>query len=334
MKKILLPLILILSLAFVACDDDDTNNNTGLCADVDCSTLSNSTCNPDNGICECDDGYTGDATTGCIVDATSLCDNVTCAATNASCNDTTGYCECDEYYTGDATTTGCLTTLCDAVDCSDATDTTCNIENGECECDAGFTGNATDGCVADLCYNVNCSGTPNSTCNSDNGICECDDGYTGDATDGCTALVNIITNGDFETWTTDASPDNWMGTNGTIDIANVTKSASPYAGAFAVNLVNGTGAAKDFNTEAMILLAGTYNCSYWVLGNGDIRGGWYTNGMSSHVAYTTIADDVNWTQLNHDITLTVDASDVEYSFSIKSTTGNDLYVDDVECYIQ
>jgi hypothetical protein len=150
MKKLMiLPLMFAMVFAFASCDDDDDNNNNAdVCADVVCAT--NASCNTNNGFCECNVGYSGDATdlngTGCILDSTDLCENVTCTDVNSTCNDTTGDCDCNNGYTADATGDCILDSLCDGVTCGNNAE--CSETDGFCYCLPGFTGDATAGCTA------------------------------------------------------------------------------------------------------------------------------------------------------------------------------------------
>jgi hypothetical protein len=200
MKKFLIPIILIMSLAFIGCEEETSSN---LCEGVTCNAA-NAYCDVNTSYCNCDIGFSGDATdlngTGCVFDGTSLCDNIVCNSVNASCNETNGFCECDMGYTADATGDCILdaTGLCDNVTCTDL-NSTCNPATGNCDCNIGYTADATGDCMLDstLCDTVTCNAT-NASCNPVDGFCECDEFYYGDATDlvgtGCaTTLCDTTT---------------------------------------------------------------------------------------------------------------------------------------------
>lgn len=117
----------------------------------------NGTCNA--GLCECIDGWRGDA-----------CDKLKCAAAcvNGACG-SLGVCECVPGYEGDR---------CEKRRCvQDCVNGSCNSVTGGCDCDLGWTGVA---CENKMCPK-SCSG--NGICNAPDGECECIPGWTGAACD-------------------------------------------------------------------------------------------------------------------------------------------------------
>ncbi|PKN47327.1 MAG: hypothetical protein CVU59_03220 [Deltaproteobacteria bacterium HGW-Deltaproteobacteria-17] len=176
--RILLSSVLAL-LLFTHCDDG--GKKTDKCANVTCGA--NASCNPGNGECACDDGFTGDPIAGCT--AVSLCEDVTCGA-NATCNPGNGECACDDGYIGDPNTGCTLSTLCDEVTCG--ANATCNPNNGECACDDGYIGDPNTGCtLAGTCEANTCNG--HGTCDDTGGAvtCACETGYTGEFCNTCDA---------------------------------------------------------------------------------------------------------------------------------------------------
>jgi hypothetical protein len=153
---------LCLALVFAGCDDDDDD----LCAEVDCGA--HGACNPEDGLCECDAGWSGAACD--VEDVEDLCEGVDCGA-HGACNPEDGLCECDAGWSGAACDVEDVEDLCEEVDCG--AHGVCNPEDGLCECDAGWSGAACD--VEDLCHDVDCG--ENARCVEADGSCECDEGY-------------------------------------------------------------------------------------------------------------------------------------------------------------
>ena len=161
---------------FAGCDDGGKKKDK--CKNVTCGE--NAHCDPDTGICVCDDGHVGNPSQGCTL--LDLCEDVTCGE-NATCVPSTGECECNAGYVGDPDV-GCTAGPCLGVTCG--ANATCDDNTGECECDPGYTGDPDAGCVAmGACEANTCNG--NGTCDDSSGlaICTCDTGYEGSTCDRC-----------------------------------------------------------------------------------------------------------------------------------------------------
>jgi pimeloyl-ACP methyl ester carboxylesterase len=107
--RVFLFLSLIVVMGFVGCDDESSSNNNNIdpCENISCGV--EAFCNPDTGYCECNVGFSGNATEteGCVADSTDLCANVSCGGF-AECGSDDGFCYCIEGYAGsDATGVGC-----------------------------------------------------------------------------------------------------------------------------------------------------------------------------------------------------------------------------------
>jgi len=129
-------LVLVLALVFSACDDggnnanntsnvnnvtNNVNNTNNLCAAVDC--VENATCNPDNGQCECNTGFTLNED-ACVDSLMVPCSDVapenatsTVVDVEITWNDFTGWTPpaecawtCDAGYAENPDGTGCLAT--------------------------------------------------------------------------------------------------------------------------------------------------------------------------------------------------------------------------------
>ena len=142
---------------------------------------------------------------------------------------------------------------------------------------------------------------------------------------------NLISNGDFETWTGD-TPDNWNGAAGN---ATLEKSTNAHGGNTAV-LIKTNSANKRLSYKAITLKKGTYNISFYakaVTGTAKIAPGHVAivNGApdSQNYKYPETYPEVGteWTAVNHSFTLDADTELCLVIMKHKST-GNDVIIDD------
>ena len=160
------------------CNDGYEGNADTGCTKIDpCDNVScgaNAYCL--NGKCYCNSGYEGNANTGCTKIDTDPCANVSCGS-NAYCSN--GSCYCIYGYEGNAYTGCTKSDPCDGVRCG----SNAYCSNGSCYCNSGYEGNAYTGCTkSDPCDNVRCGS--NAYCS--NGSCYCKSGYEGNPYSGCT----------------------------------------------------------------------------------------------------------------------------------------------------
>ena len=210
---------------------------------------------------------------------------------------------------------------------------TCELREGRCDisADCGDPGllceTATRTCVpGDACSGVTC--VEWRTCNPATVMCEltpgrcerhADCGPSAPVCDlgahACVAAespINVVPNGSFEAWeevsfgsstTTYLLPERWYGLQDSgpsipeteIPAANVRQSsASPYDGAYAVQLVRTTIPAQRFTTERFTVQATrTYDCAYRVRGRGSIRHRTYCGGWGPNTTFVDI-DSTEW----------------------------------------
>lgn len=110
-----------------------SNLQTDLCKNTKCG--SNGNCNPNTGICECLNGYTGE---NCEIppNGRNLCEGIDCGR-NGNCVD--GRCQCRNGYTGNrCQTPPAATNLCRNINCGE--NGYCNPQTGKCVCKNGYTG--------------------------------------------------------------------------------------------------------------------------------------------------------------------------------------------------
>jgi hypothetical protein len=165
---------------------------------------------------------------------------------------------------------------------------------------------------------------------------ECDANFTNivcnETTLKCEPLPTQPLNGDFENWVDDATPENWFGSKTSIASVNVTKSTEFQSGQFSISFLNETTDHKRFSSEATLWKAGTYSCTYFAKGTGDIRNS-NTNVYGTYTNYTILVD-ADWTMITYDFTLDADVADFEFIFSLRNTDANGLKVDNLVCVPQ
>ncbi len=157
------------------CNDGYQGNAETGCTIID--PCGNVLCGPhahcNQGLCMCDYGFEGDPVTGCTL--SDLCEAIQCGE-NAHC--TEGFCVCDDGYEGDPLTSCTPVQSCATVQCGDYA----HCSNGACICDDGYEGDPETGCTPiDSCAGVQCGANAHCT----EGDCVCDEGYEGDPTEVC-----------------------------------------------------------------------------------------------------------------------------------------------------
>ena len=142
---------------------------------------------------------------------------------------------------------------------------------------------------------------------------------------------NLLTNGDFETWS-GSTPDDWNGAAGN---ATLEKSTDAHGGSAAV-LIKTNSANKRLSYKAITLKKGTYNISFYakaVAGTAKIAPGYVAivNGApdSQNYKYPETYPEVGteWTAVNHSFTLDADTELCLVIMKHKST-ANDVIIDD------
>lgn len=152
---------------------------------------------------------------------------------------------------------------------------------------------------------------------------------------GGSAGAQVFTSG-FEAWT-GSTPDGWMGSKSSIAASAVAQvGENPHGGSYAVSLENATTDHKRFTTTPLEVDSGaSYEISYWVRGNGEIRSGLYDgrasgSGYATYTSYAVIASPDTWTQVTQVVTAGNDTTGAEFILSVRNTAPPaQLVVDDV-----
>ncbi len=180
--------------------------------------------------------------------------------------------------------------------------------------------------------------------------------------------VNIIPNGDFSAWTDcDAAPDACLSVNGTKYSSplfwfanyygeaegdfdgvnenqyqnelpvNLTDLYEVSADDWAIQIKDTSSKAKRFVSYGFTVPGGTYDCSYWVKGKGDLRFNWWGNrGEASKAERGTAAEFVSidsndW--IRHTFSMRNAQSGVRLMFYVSNADPDKDYIviDDVAC---
>jgi predicted extracellular nuclease len=149
---------------------------------------------------------------------------------------------------------------------------------------------------------------------------------------GKTSSLAEIMNGSFEEWEDDL-PNKWFGDASNIARSRVGMSEEAYRGDYSAQLINESSTHNRFTSHAYAIKEGaSYEVSFKVKGNGEIRNGMYApgyhgNNYSPYSQYTLVESD-EW----QNITWEYDApghGEAELIFSIRETSGEHLLIDDV-----
>ena len=147
---------------------------------------------------------------------------------------------------------------------------------------------------------------------------------------------SIVCNGSFELWTA-GKPDCWFGSKTTVAAGNVKQyTTSVQDGSSAVQLTRNATGHQRFTSQTVSVTAGTtYNISFWVRGQGDIRTGLFddratNSGYSDYNAYINV-NSTSWAHYTQTIAATHTTSIAEFIFSVANTVaGKDhLQIDNV-----
>lgn len=148
------------------------------------------------------------------------------------------------------------------------------------------------------------------------------------------AHAQVFTSG-FETWN-DTVPADWVGVKTNISLDSVEQvSTNPHAGLYAVRLRNAGSSTKRFTTQPLhVDSAQSYDVTYWVRGQGDIRVALYdartaNSGYSPTTPYTTV-NSTTWTQQTASIQASHTGDGAEFILYVRNTNAPDrIVVDDV-----
>lgn len=146
---------------------------------------------------------------------------------------------------------------------------------------------------------------------------------------------NMITNPGFEDWT-GGKPDGWFGAETHTTGLTVAQSDIAHEGSSSCQLiVPSTTQHRRFTSKPLNVVAGQeYTVTFWVRGSGDVRTGFYSgqgSGVGDNYKYNDyIAATGTWTQHTQTVTAPATSSEAELIFSVRSTTGDHILIDDVE----
>lgn len=155
------------------------------------------------------------------------------------------------------------------------------------------------------------------------------------------AQTNLISNGDFETWT-DNTPDNWKSTT-TASSATLSKSTDAHSGSYSVEVAGATSANKRLAYKELTLKAGTYTVSFYakaataegaslipgyvavIDGKADSSNYKYKQ-VDGKNSYTTLTN-TEWTAIDHTFTLEQQTT-INLVIMNSKKPGKNLLVDD------
>ena len=142
---------------------------------------------------------------------------------------------------------------------------------------------------------------------------------------------NVIDNWGFEEWP-GAVPTKWYGSTSNITTDGVGReTTNAFEGVNAARLTNPSTSHLRFSTLAKSMRAGRYSCTYQARGTGEVRNAFFDDDYSTYSAYTQV-DSKEWKKLAYNFNLAADVFDTfELIFSVRSTSGEHLSIDDVRC---
>ena len=147
---------------------------------------------------------------------------------------------------------------------------------------------------------------------------------------------NLITNGTFESWSSD-TPVYWWSTT-SASTASLTQSNESHSGNYSVKVGGDTKANKRLAYKEITLKAGTYNFKFYAKAatttKASVRPGYVpiTNGNVGSYAYGEYVDNITngeWVEVNHSFKLTSETT-INLVVMIPKSPGADVLIDDAE----
>ncbi|PYZ92724.1 hypothetical protein CR194_13800 [Salipaludibacillus keqinensis] len=145
--------------------------------------------------------------------------------------------------------------------------------------------------------------------------------------------LDELLNGSFENWSNEL-PENWFGESSNIAMSRVVQSDDAYEGDSSAQLINTGTTHNRFTTDSYAIEEGvTYEVSFWVKGNGDIRNamyapGYHGNNYSNYSPYTEVRGE-EWQQVTWEYEAPGNG-EAEIIFSVRNTSEDNLFIDGVE----
>lgn len=154
---------------------------------------------------------------------------------------------------------------------------------------------------------------------------------------GVSAQGQVFTSG-VEDWENDL-PTDFVGSKTNIALSAITQeSADVHGGSYAVRLENATSSHKRFTTQTVEVMDGeTYDITFWVRGEGQIRVGLFDGRPGSSSGYSPYNPqnyvDITgntWQQVTLSVIAANDTTGAEFIFSVRNTVAPEhLVIDDV-----
>ena len=145
---------------------------------------------------------------------------------------------------------------------------------------------------------------------------------------------NLLSNGDFETWT-NGQPTNWKSTT-TASNANLSQSTEAHGGSFAVKVGHDANANKRISYQEITLKAGSYVMAFYVKASSSegasVRPGFtdvVDGKANSSYTYGDYVNDISteWQQVTHSFTLSSQTT-VNILVMVPKNSGSDPIIDD------
>ena len=129
---------------------------------------------------------------------------------------------------------------------------------------------------------------------------------------------NLLTNGDFETWT-NGQPDNWKSTN-TASSATLSQSTEAHGGSYSVKVARDANGKdnKRLAYKELKLKTGSYGVSFYVKASEATA--------SINPGYTTVTDKVNYNYNGYVNNISTEWQQVSYNFTLSAETEVNLVV--------
>lgn len=145
----------------------------------------------------------------------------------------------------------------------------------------------------------------------------------------------IILQSDFETWT-GGMPNGWGGVQTNIGAGNAAQyTTSVHGGTSACQLINTLTSHRRFSTTALPIIATqSYDVTFWVRGQGDIRTGLYNGVNAAENVYQPYinVNSTTWTMYKQTLISNQTNNNGEFIISLRNTNvANDhLQIDNVK----
>lgn len=150
-----------------------------------------------------------------------------------------------------------------------------------------------------------------------------------------TGQAQVVFSSDLSSWAA-GLPTDFVGAKTNINTDSISEVTTGVVyGSSAANIRNANSGHKRFTTQSVTVMDGeTYEISFWVRGQGEIRTGLYDgratgSGYAQYNSYETI-NSTSWTQVTQSIVCAHDTTDGEFILSCRNTgIGVGLDIDSI-----